>query len=145
MLRTVPRRWAGRPQWWAGLAALAIIGALSIGLMHDWLSWNSARWALGRRAVARGIAPHDIEGGFEWDGWHSPRAKAVPVPKMPAPLRLTIGYSRLAFPELTGRYAIAFEQPHETTLVDAEPYRLWLAPGRRRLLLVRAEADQSGD
>src|SRR5205823_13828524 len=34
-----------------GWLALGAMAALSIGLMHDWLSWNEARWALGQKAV----------------------------------------------------------------------------------------------
>ena len=54
--------WRGAP----AAAALAVYGAVSVGLMHDWLAWNSARWAVGRRALAAGVRPTDIEGGFEW-------------------------------------------------------------------------------
>ncbi len=36
-----------RLRWWAGVGVLALFAACSIGLMHDWFAWNSARWALG--------------------------------------------------------------------------------------------------
>src|SRR5262249_50185403 len=59
-----------RPRWKAGLAALIALGGLSIGLTHDWISWNAACWDLGRRAAAHGIDPGDIQAGFEWDFYY---------------------------------------------------------------------------
>src|SRR5262249_3945964 len=55
----------------AGLVILAAMGLVSFGLAHDWLSWNGARWAVGQRALDRGIPARDIEGGFEWDSWYA--------------------------------------------------------------------------
>jgi hypothetical protein len=42
-----------RLRWPMGLGVLAILAVCSAGLMHDWVAWNSARWDLGRRALAR--------------------------------------------------------------------------------------------
>jgi len=120
--------------WKTGLAVLAVFGLFSLASMHDWLAWNSARWSLGRRAVASGIAAADIEGGFEWDGWHSPRAAAQ---KRSGRRRgLMMPFTGGWFPKITGRYALALSQLEGTVHVDAEPYRLWLAPGRREFLLL---------
>src|SRR5205807_9212803 len=53
-------------RWAPSVVVLIVIAAASIALMHDWLSWNAARWQLGRRAeTAFHINPLDIEGGFE--------------------------------------------------------------------------------
>src|SRR5207248_9485674 len=62
---------------------LSLHDALPIfGLMHDWLSWNEARWALGQKAVQSGIHPRIIEGGLEWNGWDAP---AIQPELPPAP------------------------------------------------------------
>jgi hypothetical protein len=162
VLRTIPRRSpSDRPRWWAGLAALAIAAAVSIGVMHDWLASNAARWELGRRSVARGIAPEDIEGSLPWNGWYSPQAfcplsfaeqmassarwdfgyQPRPLPRnalKPDPQSLAEPFTRLAFPGITGRYAISHELPG-TTAIDSLPYRIWLPPGIRRHLLIRKD------
>jgi hypothetical protein len=116
--------------------------------MHDWLAWNVARWDLGRRAIARGIAATDIEGGFEWDGWHASRVFLLPD-EPPATRSLLqdrgsmLLFRHLLFPELTGRYAISFSEIPGTMTVDSEPYRLWLAPGPRRLWLLACHPVES--
>jgi hypothetical protein len=123
-----------RGRWVGGLAALGVMGLLSLALMHDWLSWNGARWELGRRAVAtRHIDPLEIEGGFEWDGWSSARA---------------LGSSRQSpsgfdwFPEVTGRYALSFSIVDNTEMVESLPYRLWLRAGDWHFYLLKARSLQ---
>ena len=41
------RKDGARSHWAPGLAILLVFGAVSMGLMHDWLAWNSARWRWG--------------------------------------------------------------------------------------------------
>jgi hypothetical protein len=136
LLAASPTRPGTRGQWLASLTMLLIMGAASVALMHDWLSWNSARWALGNRALLKGIRAEQIEGGLEWDGWHTP----VPRDRVPVPPRgLALPSIHASFPRVTGAYALAFSQPPHSTIVDYEPYRLWLRPGERRFLLVRYE------
>jgi hypothetical protein len=145
-LRTVPRRAPGsRPRWWLGLAGLGLLAAGSVALMHDWLTWNAARWELGRRAVVRGVDPRDIEGGMEWNGSHASRIRkptGIGFPKK----GLAIGFTRDVFPDVTAQYAFDLvgwgwgfpptERP-PTTVVDALDYRLWLTPKPQRMELVR--------
>src|SRR5262249_23550655 len=137
LLRSLPRRSVGRPLWWAGLAALALTGILSVGLMHDWLALNQARWELGRRAVARGGAATHIWGGLEGGGWDSPRAVPLAHRPLPGDSGLMLPFNHLLFPEMTGRYALSVSNLSAAIPVDSEPYHLWLAPGPRRLLLVK--------
>jgi hypothetical protein len=124
------------------VAWVAVLGLwlCSVGLMHDWLAWNAARWALGRRAVARGTDALHIEGGFEWDGWHAPlqeKKSASPSPPRQRPvLRLT----EMLFPTVEGRYVLSFEDFRGLRVVDAEPYAQWLLPGKRRFYLVEVPA-----
>jgi len=122
--------------WLPAMALLVGFGLVSLGLMHDWLAWNSARWALGRRAVnERGIDPRDIEGGFEWNGWHAP------VPRRPDTsiqrTALVLKFSQDYFPHVTGRYALSFSEMPGTIVVDSEPYREWLPPGQKKFLLIQ--------
>jgi hypothetical protein len=126
---------AGRLAWRGvpAAAALALYGAVSVGLMHDWLAWNAARWALGRRAVAAGVRPADIEGGFEWDGWFAPD----PAPPAADDAGLALPFTRDYFPWVTGRYALAFSVPPGAVAVDAELYTTWLPPARRVFYLAR--------
>ncbi len=123
-------------RWLSGGAALALSAVISVGLMHDWLAWNGARWTLGRRAIAAGIDPHDIEGGFEWDGWFAP--SPLP-PRGGAPPRQhkfhDIFYSR-EFSHVRGYYGISFSMLTATVAIDTQPYELWLQPGPQKMFLL---------
>jgi hypothetical protein len=125
-----------------GLAMLAVLGLFSVGLLHDWLSWNSARWAVGERALANGIAAHDIEGGFEWNGWYSPHPVFARCREEHKGLMLWLTYCMYA--HISGRYALSFSVPEGTRVVDREPYDLWLIPGRREFYLIEEQVPHSG-
>lgn len=48
---------------------IGTIGMISIAMVHDYLSWNRARWeALSDLVVKQGITPNRIDGGFEFNG-----------------------------------------------------------------------------
>lgn len=113
--------------------AFALFGWL---VYIDWLSWNKARWDLGRRAVTQmGISPTDIEGGFEWDGWHSSRAKSEPRDRA----GLMLPLQRDNFPEFTGRYGISFSPLPDTRVLASEPWTSPFPPFKRQMVLVTAE------
>jgi 4-amino-4-deoxy-L-arabinose transferase-like glycosyltransferase len=123
----------------AAVGAVALLGLVSVGLMHDWLSWNAARWELGRRAISRHndpIDPLDIEGGVEWDGWY---ASAVPASDRSARSEWPVlPLTRDWFPSVRGHYVLSFSElkVDGTRTVDSEPYVLWLQPGPRRFFLI---------
>lgn len=130
------------PAWWrlrrlpAELAVI-LFAFVSLGMMHDWLAWNKARWELGRRALERGIHPWDIEGGFEWNGFYAPR----PVPRRRPEVRrkremIILGFTAEQFHHVRGVYALSFSVLPHTTPIDAEPFRLWLKRGLRQFYLV---------
>jgi hypothetical protein len=107
----VAARGPKQQRWWLGLAVLLLFGGLSVGLMHDWLSVNAARWQLGRRAAEDGIAPGDVQGGMEWDHCH---------PRDHAP-----------------HYRLSLSPSPNAAIVDAEPYSLWLPPRTGKVYLLR--------
>jgi hypothetical protein len=116
---------------WRQAAALVLVlpvAAVSIALMHDWLAWNSALWKLGERQLARSIDPWDIEGGFEWDGWHAPDVETKGLAVPPKGPRL--------FRHVSGHYAISFTAFAVTLCLDVEPYRQWLPPGEGLLYFI---------
>lgn len=123
--------------WWLpGLATCALWGAAAVGITHDSLAWNAARWAVGRRAVEeRHIHPWDIEGGFEWDGSFAPIESGIA--DQPAGKHYLLPFSEQQFRHVTHRYALAFTQPDGTEVVDQEPYTQWLLRGKFAYLLVR--------
>jgi hypothetical protein len=119
-----------------GLATVVLMGAISVGLMHDWLSWNVARWELGDRALLKKIPPLQIEGGFEWDGRYAAVRSANSRTNQAGGWLLP--FTRYWFPTIQGRYALAFSEGQGTRTVDSQPYTLWLTPGQRRFYLLEA-------
>jgi 4-amino-4-deoxy-L-arabinose transferase-like glycosyltransferase len=152
---SVDKRFSARWSWWPGGLVLALGAAVSVALMHDWLSWKAAGWELGQRAVSRGMNPLDMEGGFEWDGWYvadqQPPQRASwrdlflgIVGNAGEPKGLTLPTTRVWFPQVTGAFALSFSPLDGAEVVDSNPYRLWLTPGERRFYLVRTSQTAAG-
>jgi hypothetical protein len=132
--RTAPQGQEVEPSRWVSLVVLGAAGLISVGLMHDWLAWNAARWELGRRALAHGISPLDVEGGVEWDGWHAglgPEPTATNASRWPV-----LRFTREWFTTIKGRYVLSFAELRGGRRLDIEPYSLWLTPGRREFFLL---------
>ena len=103
----------GRLRWRGGLVTLALLGMLSVCLMHDWLALNAKRWSLGRRAIAQGLNPAEIDGGFEWDHWY-PRQGG-------------------------NRYRLSLVPNPQLETLDSESFTLWLPPRPNKVCLQRLE------
>lgn len=65
-----------------GLASLLMVAAcgFSVSATHDYLSWNRARWTALRGLLTKGVAPAEIDGGFEFNGWFLYSAGYTPSP-----------------------------------------------------------------
>src|SRR5262249_54390669 len=113
-------------------AALILMWAFSIAMVHDWLAWNSALWKLGARTVSQGTDAWDIEGGFEWDGAHAPEN---PWQHLPATPGFQLPMTRGHFPHVRGRVAISFS-PNNHPVLDQERYARWLPPGSAAMYLI---------
>lgn len=56
----------------AALIVMVLYGVFSVGATHDYLSWNRARWrALHDLMQKDQISPHNIDGGYEFNGWYT--------------------------------------------------------------------------
>lgn len=73
ILLTIPKNIVSiNPRWWKiSIGLIAIYALFSIGLSHDYLSWNKARWqALNSLINIDNVSPNQIDGGFEFNGWY---------------------------------------------------------------------------
>jgi len=53
------------------LIGLALAGSFTLAATHDYLAWNRARWrGLNQLLNEPGLSPGEIDGGFEFRGWH---------------------------------------------------------------------------
>ena len=61
---------------------LLLLGAFSVGAVHDEFAWMSARWRLVEEAHRQGIPPENLQAGYEPDGWfHYDRYRAGEPPR----------------------------------------------------------------
>lgn len=123
--RSIPNLVAG----WAGVAFFA---AASFALAHDWTAQEAARWELGARLRAQGIDPTDISSGMAWNGWFGGRTGEPTEGGLDVP-------GRLAFPGISGRYAIAPVPLAGGTVIDRRTYKNWLPPRTFTMLAQRAD------
>jgi hypothetical protein len=60
-------------RWWRvplAVGCLAVYAAFAVAGTHDYIAWNRARWrALDDLVLTRGVAPNQIDGGYEVNGW----------------------------------------------------------------------------
>ncbi|UCG42731.1 MAG: glycosyltransferase family 39 protein [candidate division WOR-3 bacterium] len=53
------------------LTCAGLYGLFSVAATHDYLAWNRARWhALDHLTEELAVSPAEIDGGFEFNGWH---------------------------------------------------------------------------
>jgi hypothetical protein len=126
-----------RPIWSRSLLALAALAALSVCLTHDLWSWNAARWQLGRQALASGIPPSDIEGGFEFDGYYFLLSRPPAAGRRST---LVTSLDATFFPHVTGRYALSFSPLADSEIEKEVIYRTWLPPATHRFFFLKAKA-----
>jgi hypothetical protein len=62
----LPRPRAAAPS----LAALALLGGLSLLVTVEEYAFAAARWSAGEQLVAEGVPATAIDAGFEWMGYH---------------------------------------------------------------------------
>ena len=53
-----------------GLAGILLFGSWSLSWEREYLARQGAIWDAGRALAAQGIPPEQIDGGYEWNGWH---------------------------------------------------------------------------
>lgn len=132
----------GRLPSFAAALALGVFAFASVCLDHDLFSMTAARWRLGQRAIARWkIDPWELEGGFNWDGWHTPDPKPTAAAQRGYRPRLCVGW----FPQISGEYALSFSEYEDAQVLDSERYTLWFPPQRSKMLLLKQPPLKRGE
>jgi len=102
-----------------GFAVLSVLGT------HDWMAWNRARWAAIHSLLDQGVAPTDLDAGFEFNGAQMYTAEGTVNDQQPAPDRFQ--YRILAAP------APGYD------LVRTLDFPRWLWPDSYALLVLRRQ------
>jgi hypothetical protein len=109
----------------AAFAMLALLGLFTVAAEHDFMSRSRARWVVVDRALARGVAAGDIDGGFEFDRppCYNPKPRCSPAEEVRADAQYTVRYGTLP----------GYRQ------VDAQAYSLWLPFPQHAVFLLQRE------
>ena len=125
-------RWTITNPWYIGTAFLGLTVFLGFGVAatHDYLEWNRVCWAADAELQNRlGLAPAEIDGGFEFNNFHNARE------------RLRVGWiHRTGESGLVNRAAVrarvAFEPLADHDVLAKRDCVQWLPWGVSRLYLL---------
>ncbi len=120
----------------SGIFILSLFAVFSVLGTHDYFAWNRARWqALDTLTRVEGIAAAEIDGGFEFNGWHKP-GKPVQPQK---------GKSWWWVQD--DRYLITMGVRSGYAVYRTFPFRRWLPPGEGAIYVLKRheESGESGE
>ncbi len=134
---------AGRPACmsfpcgWMGLAILLAFAGFGIVATRDYLAWNQIRWEAAERfQKERGLAPEEIDAGFEYNNFHASRARIqgewIHKPGDDGLVNRSSLRNRLAFQPLPDHEIVSEVECHP-----------WLPFGIKRIYLLTRKADTS--
>lgn len=125
-----PRKWLRR----ASVILLVAMAGFSIAGTHDYFAWNRARWAALHAAMDSGIPPTQIDGGFEFNGWHRT-----------GPLKPKLPYTKSWWFIADDQYAVSFGPFANYQAVAAYPFQRYLPPSTDTVFLLQRPDWQQKD
>ncbi len=112
-----------------GVVLFGIIALFSIVATHDYLAWNRARWQAIGQLTRQGATPAQMDGGFEFNGWHG---AAGPSPR-------TLGLTSWWFVR-DDEWVVSFDSIWGYDTVALFPYQRWLPPTQDAILASRRKS-----
>ncbi len=107
------------------LVFLLFFAVFSITTTHDYLSWNRGRWqALDYLTQTKKITPNQIDGGFEFNGWHKPGPRDS-------------GGGKSWWWVDREDYIVTFGDMDGFTKEKGFPYECWLPPGVDSIFILK--------
>ena len=116
---------------WPAVFILLPLLFFTIGGTHDYLAWNKARWEALNELQGKGILPNEIDGGFEFNGWHQTHTLNPQNP-----------YSKSWWFVDDDRYAIAFTPYKNYKVIAKFPFKRYLTFGRDSVLVLQRPSFQ---
>jgi len=101
-----------------------LMAVFSVCAVHDYVSWNRARWALTDKVISEGMDVNNIDGGVEYMTWYHFDENVSEWWK-----------------EVEPKYQIVFKADTESLVVDKISYSRWL-PGKGQIYLVRIDSQE---
>lgn len=131
---------ARRPRLALLAAGVVVFSLFSLAATHDYLAWNTARWqALRELASRERVSLEEIDGGFEFNGWHlAERLGTVPTDE---DVRPENPWERKSWWWVVDdRFVVAFRPLSGYRVYLTVPFHRLVPPGRASIyVLERAE------
>lgn len=109
-----------------GALLTAATALFSVAATHDYFSANRARFAaLDDLVASRHVAPRDIDGGWEWNGWH-----------LEVDAHATDGRAPW---DAGSRYAVALGPMPGFRTIAVHPFDAWIGRSPRAVLVLERE------
>lgn len=105
---------------------LGLFSLFSLAATHDYLTWNRARWQAIEQLSEQDVTPAQIDGGFEYNGWHGAAG----------PSQRTPGLKSWWFVR-DDEWVVSFDPVWGYDPVLAMPYSRWLPPSQDTILASR--------
>lgn len=112
-------RYSWRPRiFYAIIACMGLYGMIGT---YNYLAWNDARWRLGERLITKGVAPSELSGGKEWNGWYHYKNELDPLLKKHDPRENAAGFiDDFLILHRQSTYILSFSPVEDTAVVDTE-------------------------
>jgi len=125
----------GRGRILSGVQAVAFVALFTFSVLglQDYMAWNTARWDVVNRLMEEdGIPPTEIDGGYEFNGWHtSPLFIEKDGP------RAFLHSGELGWWAVEDTWAVSWLPRPGFETVREVPYDSWLAGEKGKLLLLK--------
>ncbi|MBI5543093.1 MAG: hypothetical protein HY901_04345 [Deltaproteobacteria bacterium] len=131
-LSTGPSQAVSARARWGFAVALAALAYYSVAGVHDEFRWNEARWSLVEKARSQGVAPQNIDGGYEVNGWFMGEDTDLRTPAAGSCIGPCHCFSGWWCPD--GSYHIGMNALAGYETVSTLPPAYWLAAGPPMIL-----------
>jgi len=113
-------------------ASFVTLAILSVIMVHDYFSCNRAQFRAANTLVGNGLKPHQIDAGYEFDGWYN-YSDTFDLKK-----------GKSWWWVIDDEYLVCFSKIKGTEEVGVEPYTRWLDLSKQNLhILKKIDAEQA--
>jgi hypothetical protein len=117
-----------RAQCATAYLVIACFGVFAVAGTRDYLEWNRLRWRALATLLERQVTPSDIDGGFEFNGWHLYNERYVRMP------------GKSSWWVVDDEYVVALSPLQGYETISRHPYQHWMPTYEGNVLVLQRRA-----